>query len=131
MKARKSARRVATGLDVLVASRFRQLRGLSVGLVCNPTSVDAQLRHAADLLAAAPGVRLARLFGPEHGVRGDAQYMVSVADERDRRTGVPVVSLYGTTKESLTPSAEQLEGLDALAFDIQDVGARYYTYQAT
>jgi uncharacterized protein YbbC (DUF1343 family) len=131
MPPRRARRPVATGLDVLVADRFRPLRGLAVGLVCNPTSLDARLRHAADLLAAAPRVKLARLFGPEHGVRGDAQYMVSVADERDRRTGVPVSSLYGATKESLTPTPEQLAGLDALAFDIQDVGARFYTYQAT
>ena len=120
-----------SGLDVLAAERFRPLRGLRVGLVCNPTAVDARLRHAADLLHGAPGVTLAALFGPEHGVRGDAQYMAAVADERDRRTGVPVHSLYGSTKASLAPTAEQLAGLDALVFDIQDVGARYYTYQAT
>jgi uncharacterized protein YbbC (DUF1343 family) len=114
-----------------VADRFRPLRGRAVGLVCNPTSLDRRLRHAADLLHEAPGVRLAALFGPEHGVRGDAQYMAAVADERDRRTGVPVYSLYGETRESLIPRPEQLAGLDVLVFDIQDVGARYYTYQAT
>jgi uncharacterized protein YbbC (DUF1343 family) len=102
-----------------------------VGLVCNPTSVDARLRHAADLFAQAPGVELGALFGPEHGVRGDAQYMVAVGAERDARTGVPAHSLYGDAPESLKPSAEQLAGLDLLVFDIQDVGARYYTYQAT
>jgi uncharacterized protein YbbC (DUF1343 family) len=102
-----------------------------VGLVCNPTSVDARLRHAADLFAAAPGVTLGALFGPEHGVRGDAQYMKSVGSERDARTGVPAFSLYGETAESLRPAASQLAGLDLLVFDVQDVGARYYTYQAT
>jgi uncharacterized protein YbbC (DUF1343 family) len=122
---------VRTGLDVLSADRFRAIRGLSVGLICNPTSVDAQLRHAADLIHAAPRVRLAALFGPEHGVRGDAQYMAPVGDERDRRTDVPVFSLYGATAESLAPTPDQLRGLDALVFDIQDVGARFYTYQAT
>ena len=122
---------VASGLEVLAATRFRPLRGRRVGLVCNPTSVDRRLEHAADLLHAAPGVELAALFGPEHGVRGDAQYMVSVGGERDPRTGVPVHSLYGATRESLRPSAEALRGLDTLVFDIQDVGARYYTYQAT
>jgi uncharacterized protein YbbC (DUF1343 family) len=116
---------------VLVERRFAPLRGLAAGLVCNHTSVDRRLRHAADLLGAAPGVRLAALFGPEHGVRGDAQYMAAVEDERDRRTGVPVHSLYGSTAESLRPDEERLRGLDALVFDIQDVGARYYTYQAT
>jgi uncharacterized protein YbbC (DUF1343 family) len=89
------------------------------------------LRHAADLFAAAPGVTLAALFGPEHGVRGDAQYMVAVGAERDARTGVPVHSLYGDRPESLRPAPGQLAGLDVLVFDIQDVGARYYTYQAT
>ncbi|HSM92933.1 MAG TPA: DUF1343 domain-containing protein [Anaeromyxobacteraceae bacterium] len=102
-----------------------------MGLVCNPTSVDARLRHAADLLAAAPGVTLAALFGPEHGVRGDAQYMRSVGTERDPVTGVPTFSLYGETADSLRPAPAQLEGLDLLVFDVQDVGARYYTYQAT
>jgi uncharacterized protein YbbC (DUF1343 family) len=102
-----------------------------VGLVCNPTSVDARLRHAADLFAGAPGVELAALFGPEHGVRGDAQYMVAVGAERDARTGVPVFSLYGDRADSLKPAPAQLAGVDLLVFDIQDVGARYYTYQAT
>lgn len=102
-----------------------------MGLVCNPTSVDGRLRHAADLFAAAPGVKLGALFGPEHGVRGDAQYMVAVGVERDRRTGVAAHSLYGDRVESLKPTGEQLARLDLLVFDIQDVGARYYTYQAT
>ncbi|MBI5576942.1 MAG: DUF1343 domain-containing protein [Deltaproteobacteria bacterium] len=120
-----------SGLDVLVGKRFGPLRGLAVGLVCNPTSVDRRLRHAADLFHAAKGVRLAALFGPEHGVRGDVQYMAAVGNERDNRTGVPVHSLYGKDAESLRPDDRKLRGLDALVFDIQDVGARYYTYQAT
>ncbi len=128
---RRGRARFATGLDVLVEDRFRPLRGQAVGLVCNPTAVDRVFRHAADLLRGAAGVNLAALFGPEHGVRGDVQYMVAVGEERDARTGVPAFSLYGSTRESLCPKPEQLEGLDALVFDIQDVGARYYTYQAT
>jgi len=99
--------------------------------VCNPTAVDRRLRHAADLLHAAPGVTLAALFGPEHGVRGDAQYMAAVGDGRDRRTGAPVRSLYGSSAESLRPRPADLAGLDALVFDVQDVGSRPYTYQAT
>ena len=122
---------VASGLDVVAGERFAPLRGLAVGLVCNPTAVDRRLRHAADLLHEARGVRLALLFGPEHGVRGDIQYMAAVGDERDRRTGVPVHSLYGRDAGSLRPDPGALRGLDALVFDIQDVGARYYTYQAT
>jgi len=121
----------STGLDALVRDRFRCLRGMSAGLICHPASVDRSLRHAADLFHQAPGVRLRALFGPEHGVRGDAQYMASVRDERDRRTGVPVYSLYGSRPASLHPSAAALAGLDVLVFDAQDVGARYYTYQAT
>jgi len=116
---------------VLAASRLRALRGRRVGLVCNPTAVTSRLEHAADLLHAAPGVELAALFGPEHGVRGDAQYMAAVGGERDPATGVPVHSLYGTSEASLRPTVEQLAGLDALVFDIQDVGTRWYTYQAT
>lgn len=116
---------------MLLASRGGPLRGRAVGLVCNPTAVDARLRHAADLLHALPGVRLRALFGPEHGVRGDAQYMAAVGGERDPRTGLPVHSLYGATAASLAPGPAQLRGLDVLCFDIQDVGSRYYTYQAT
>jgi molybdopterin-guanine dinucleotide biosynthesis protein MobB len=125
------ARGVVPGLEVLAARRFRALAGRRVGLVCNPTSVTRGLVHAADLLHAAPGVRLVALFGPEHGVRGDAQYMAAVGGERDPRTGLPAHSLYGETAASLRPTRAQLAGLDALVFDIQDVGARYYTYQAT
>jgi uncharacterized protein YbbC (DUF1343 family) len=123
--------KVSSGLDVLVEKRFTPLRGLAVGLICNPTAVDRRLRHAADLLHEARNVRLAALFGPEHGVRGDVQYMAAVKDERDRRTGVPVYSLYGSDADSLRPDPRTLRGLDALVFDIQDVGARCYTYQAT
>jgi uncharacterized protein YbbC (DUF1343 family) len=119
------------GLEVLAERRFRPLAGRRVGLVANPTAVTRRLVHAADLLHAAAGVRVTALFGPEHGVRGDAQYMAAVGGERDPRTGLPARSLYGETKESLRPNREQLEDVDVLVFDVQDVGARYYTYQAT
>lgn len=120
---------VRFGVDVWVKDRFRALAGKRVGAIVNPTSVDASFRHLVDLLHGADHVTLAALFGPEHGVRGEAQYMVAVDDVAcDPGTGVPVYSLYGSTFESLTPRREWLEGLDALVFDIQDVGARYYTY---
>ncbi|MCU0700412.1 MAG: DUF1343 domain-containing protein [Myxococcaceae bacterium] len=120
---------VRFGIDVWVKQRFKALKGLRVGAIVNPTSVDASYRHLVDLLHGADHVTLAALFGPEHGVRGEAQYMVAVDDvPRDRRTGVPVHSLYGHTFESLSPKAQWLAPLDALVFDIQDVGARYYTY---
>jgi len=123
---------VRSGLEVLAAGGFAPLRGKRIGLVCNPTAVTRRLVHAADLLQAAPGVRLALLLGPEHGVRGDAQYMAAVgSDPRDARTGVPVASLYGPRLDSLRPAPGLLADLDALVFDIQDVGSRYYTYQAT
>ncbi|GAC1556017.1 MAG: DUF1343 domain-containing protein [Myxococcales bacterium] len=113
------------GLPRLLSS----LKGLRAGAILNPTSVDQNLRHLADLLHEA-GV-LQSLFGPEHGVRGDVQYLEEVGQSRDPRTGVVEHSLYGRDFASLTPQAGQLEGLDALVFDIQDVGSRYYTYLAT
>ncbi len=122
---------VVPGLEVLAERRFRPIAGRRAGLVCNPTAVTRGLVHAADLLHAAKGVRLEALFGPEHGVRGDAQYMAAVGGERDPRTGLPVHSLYGETAASLRPSRDALAGLDVLVFDVQDVGSRYYTYQAT
>lgn len=123
--------RVATGLDVLAAVRFARLEGRRVGLIANPTSVDARLRHAVDLLAGAPGLTLAALFGPEHGIRAEAQDLIGVASGVDRRTGVPVHSLYGADVASLAPAPEQLEGVDTIVFDVQDVGSRYYTFPAT
>lgn len=123
--------KVRTGLDVWARDGFAALKGKRVGAIVNPTSVDAEFRHLADLLAATPGVTLGALFGPEHGIRGEAQYMVAVDEARDRHTGAPVHSLYGHTFESLSPRPEWLKGLDALVFDIQDVGSRYYTYVYT
>jgi uncharacterized protein YbbC (DUF1343 family) len=120
-----------TGLDVLRDQEWQPLRGLRVGLVCHPASVDSRLRHAADLLARAPGVRLTALFGPEHGYYGQAQDLIGVADQSDSPSGLRVHSLYGDTVASLRPTEEQLRGLDALVIDLQDVGSRYYTFQAT
>lgn len=108
---------------------IKAVAGLRVGAILNPTSVTPDLRHLADLLHEASA--LAALFGPEHGVRGDVQYLEEVGDARDERTGVPAHSLYGKDFASLTPRDDQLQGLDALVFDIQDVGSRYYTYLAT
>jgi uncharacterized protein YbbC (DUF1343 family) len=120
-----------TGLERLLAEPRRWLGTARVGLVANPTTVDCRFRHAIDLLAAHPDVDLALLFGPEHGIRGAAQDMIHVGDARDPVTHLPEVSLYGPTFESLTPKDEDLARVDVLVFDIQDVGARYYTYAAT
>lgn len=121
---------VQTGLDSWVATGFADLAGKRVGAIVNATSVDCRLRHLADLLLEAK-VDLKMLFAPEHGIRGEAQYMTQVSQVTDARTGLPVHSLYGSTLESLSPSAEVLQQLDALVFDIQDVGSRYYTYAYT
>ncbi len=102
-------------------------RGRRVGVLCHPASVTADLTHIVDRLIAV-GVRPARLFGPEHGVRGEAQDMVGVQAEVDRRTGIAVTSLYGETIESLVPTAESLADIDVLLIDLQDIGSRYYTY---
>jgi len=114
-----------SGLERLVAEVPTYLKGARVGLCCNPTAVDRQLRHAVELLPAA-GIKPVRLFGPEHGVLAAAQDMITVADE-----GPEVISLYGEDEASLHPTPESLADLDVLLFDIQDIGARYYTYQAT
>jgi uncharacterized protein YbbC (DUF1343 family) len=118
---------VQSGLDVLCEDRLDLLRGRRVGVLCHPASVASDLTHAVDRLIEA-GVRPTRLYGPEHGVRGEAQDMIGVDDDHDRRTGIPVVSLYGETFESLAPSAADLAGIDVLVVDLQDVGSRYYTY---
>ena len=120
-----------TGLERLLDDPRAWLGSARVGLVANPTTVNHRLAHAADLLHRHPEVDLRCLFGPEHGLRGSAQDMVGVTDHTDPATGLPAVSLYGTTFESLSPAPEQLSGVDVLLFDVQDVGARYYTYAAT
>ncbi len=112
-----------------ISELLQAVKGLKLGAILNPTSVTPDLRHLADVLHERKLVHA--LFGPEHGVRGDAQYLEEVGDSRDPRTGVPAYSLYGKHFASLTPRDEHLRGLDALLFDVQDVGSRYYTYLAT
>ena len=120
---------VKTGLERLMNEYLGELKGRKVALCCNPTSVDRQLRHSVELLAESPEVDLVALFGPEHGIRSDAQDMISVDDVAiDTRTGLPVYSLYGHDEASLAPTQESLQGIDVMIFDIQDVGSRYYTY---
>lgn len=119
-----------TGLEVLLDDPRRWLGSGRVGLVCNHTAVDRNLDHAIDLLRLA-GVDLVRLFAPEHGVRATAQDMEGVGETLDPVSGLPVVSLYGNDASSLHPPEDTLEDLDVILFDIQDIGARYYTYQAT
>jgi len=117
--------RVESGLEVLVHGTRALLRGLRVGLLAHQASVDHRLRHAALLLGDLRGVRLARLFAPEHGLWGAAQDHARIAPARDPATGLSVSSLYGAQRE---PTRAMLRGLDALVVDLQDVGARYYTF---
>jgi uncharacterized protein YbbC (DUF1343 family)/CubicO group peptidase (beta-lactamase class C family) len=120
------AGQVETGVDVLARQNFALLQAHTVGLVTNHTGLDRGGHRTIDLLAHAPGVRLAAIFAPEHGLAGDAN--TDVPHSVDGPTGLPVWSLYGGTKR---PTPEMLQGLTALVFDIQDVGTRYYTYLAT
>jgi uncharacterized protein YbbC (DUF1343 family) len=119
---------VLSGLDVLLGRLRTLLGGRSVGLLCHPASVTADLTPAAEALMRVKGVKLRRLFAPEHGITGAAQDLVLVGHEKDPLTGLPVMSLYG---RRLDPDPRALEGLDALIVDLQDVGARYYTYNWT
>jgi uncharacterized protein YbbC (DUF1343 family)/CubicO group peptidase (beta-lactamase class C family) len=118
---------VLNGIDVLVRRKFADLKGLRVGLITNQTGIDAQRRSTIDLLAAAPDVKLKKLFSPEHGIRGVLD-QEKIGDTKDKKTGLPVLSLYG---ERRAPTPEQLADLDALVFDIQDIGCRFYTYIGT
>jgi uncharacterized protein YbbC (DUF1343 family) len=117
---------VLCGIDVLARDGFQQLEGRKVGLITNHTGLDRFGRSTIELLHSAANVKLAALFSPEHGLKGvlDAR----VADSTDDLTGLKVYSLYGETRR---PTAEMLEGVDTLVFDIQDIGARFYTYIAT
>ena len=119
---------VTTGLEVLVEEGFEPLLGKRVGLVTNPSGVDRNFRSTIDILFDAPEVNLVALYGPEHGVRGDVYAGDHVADGRDARTGLPVYSLYGATRE---PTPEMLKGVDVMVYDIQDVGVRCYTFIST
>lgn len=120
--------RVSTGIEVLKSQDFKILKGKRVGLITNPTGVDNQLRSTIDILHNAPDVKLVALYGPEHGVRGDHHAGVQVKDVTDPATGLPVYSLHGKTRKA-TP--EMLKDVDVLVYDIQDIGARSFTYIST
>ncbi|PID37996.1 MAG: hypothetical protein CSA65_00815 [Proteobacteria bacterium] len=112
----------------MLRDRSRLIEGRHLGLLCNPTSVDSSLNHAQRLLPAA-GARLRAVFGPEHGVGGTAQDMIAVdGDAFTDGGGPPTYSLYGAHEATLAPKQRWLEGLDAVVIDLQDIGARYYTY---
>ncbi len=114
------------GIDVLKKEKFARLKGMRLGLVTNHTGVDRERNSTIDLLKNAPDVELKVLFSPEHGIRGAMDE--KIGDSTDEKTGLPVFSLYGART---VPTPEQLKDLDALVFDIQDIGCRFYTYTAT
>jgi uncharacterized protein YbbC (DUF1343 family) len=144
--------RVKTGLEVLLTKRLDLIKGKRIGLITNPSAVDGHLRSAIDLLREAGGVKLVALYGPEHGVRGDAQAGEYVPYYIDKQSGLPVFSLYGpsmkpqpgmlkgideymrsfdTTHKDKKPAPGMTKDIDVLLYDIQDVGTRVYTYEAT
>ncbi len=118
--------RVLNGIDVLVKNGFAPLKGKRIGLITNHTGHDRERNPTIDLLKEAPGVTLVALFSPEHGIRGAVDE--KFGDSTDEKTGLPVYSLYGETRK---PKPEHLRNLDALVFDIQDIGCRFYTYPST
>ena len=119
---------VKPGVDVLRDNGFQQLDGKKVGLITNPTGVDNNLKSTIDILHDAPNVELVALFAPEHGVRGDVHAVDEFENTVDPATGVQVYSIYGKTKK---PTPEMLKGIDALVYDIQDIGCRSFTFVST
>ena len=119
---------VKPGIEVLRDGGFKELQGKRVGLVTNPSGIDNNLKSTVDILNEAPGVKLVALFGPEHGVRGNAHAGDAVGDEVDPKTGVKMYSLFGKTHK---PTPEMLKDIDVLVYDIQDIGCRSYTFYAT
>src|SRR5262245_55782384 len=118
--------KIALGLDVLLTEKLSLVSGSRVGLICNPTSVDHDFRRAAALFHRHPGVNLTAVFGPQHGIRGETQdNMIEWEGFRDPRTGLMAYSLYGEFRK---PTGEMLRDVDALVFDLQDVGTRVYTF---
>lgn len=122
------APRVVLGSEVLAEGGFRELAGRRVGLITNPSGVNRRLESTIEVLRRAPGVKLVALFGPEHGIYGDVPAGDKVESRTDVRTGLPVHSLYGATRK---PTAAMLRGLEVVVYDLQDTGARSYTFIST
>ena len=124
-KGKHKSKELKLGVDVVLSSEKDVLKGKRVGLITNPTGVDQDLNSIVDRFYQDKDINLTALYGPEHGVRGDAQAGSYVDFYIDETTGLPVYSLYGKTRK---PTPEMLEDVDVLVFDIQDVGTRFYTY---
>jgi uncharacterized protein YbbC (DUF1343 family)/CubicO group peptidase (beta-lactamase class C family) len=126
---------VKVGIDVLEANGFRELHPdrdhpVRIGLVTNQTAVDAHGQRTADVLAHAPGIKLVAIFSPEHGIAGVLD-TTAIANSRDAATGAPIYSVYGDSDAKRRPTDEEMAGVDAIVYDIQDMGARFYTYEST
>lgn len=122
------APKVLTGIDMLERQNFKPLQGKRIGLITNPTGVNRYLKSTIDILHDAPNVQLVALYGPEHGVRGDIYAGAKVQYQKDEKTGLPIFSLYGKTRKA---TKEMLRGIDALVYDIQDIGSRSFTFIST
>ena len=122
------APKVLTGIDMLECQNFKPLQGKRIGLITNPTGVNRYLKSTIDILHDTPNVQLVALYGPEHGVRGDIYAGAKVQDQKDEKTGLPIFSLYGKTRKA---TKEMLRGIDALVYDIQDIGSRSFTFIST
>jgi len=129
LRVAKKSQAVRLGLERLLEEQQSLVRGQRLGLICNQASVDHSFVHAADLLHSNPDFDLRVLFGPQHGIRGDVQdNMIETEHASDRKTGLPVYSLYSETRE---PTEDMLRDVDTLVFDMQDVGCRIYTFVYT
>lgn len=125
----KDRQRITLGVERLLVEKIDLLKGERIGLVCNQASVDHHFRHVADLFHENPEINLTVLFGPQHGIRGDVQdNMIETSHATDRKTGLPIYSLYSETRE---PTEEMLRDVDMIVFDLQDVGCRIYTFVYT
>ncbi len=117
---------IALGIEVLLRDRAQLLSGARTGLICHPASIDHDFCHSADLIKQQQNINLTALFGPQHGIRGETQdNMIEWEGFRDERTGVMAYSLYGEVRK---PTAQMLSEVDALVYDVQDVGTRVYTF---
>lgn len=124
-----TTKRIRPGIEVLLNDNIATLSGQRIGLVCNQATVLPDLRHAADVFFEHPEINLTTLFGPQHGIRGDVQdNMIETDHAVDKRTGLPIYSLYSETRE---PTDKMLENVDTIVFDLQDVGCRIYTFVYT